>query len=175
MVSLQFMSLIKINIKKMISEFLKDLEEASPNTRRSFYEIYPLCFKVSVKNHLPIYIELNKDVRKIAFSSRKNLDFEVNPELNDIIDIIFKKKITRQIIQGDVELAMVFFNLVQKSNVDIIYLIDKYFGNNAAFISSQLHKEILYRDDNMKSKAGRLHKKLRDLHIRIDRLEARVV
>ena len=120
------MSLIKINIKKMISEFLKDLEEASPNTRRSFYEIYPLCFKVSVKNHLPIYIELNKDVRKIAFSSRKNLDFEVNPELNDIIDIIFKKKITRQIIQGDVELAMVFFNLVQKSNVDIIYLIDKY-------------------------------------------------
>ena len=69
---------------------------------------------------------------------------------------------------------MVFFNLVQKSNVDIIYLIDKYFGNNAAFISSQLHKEILSRDDNMKSKAGRLHKKLRDLHIRIDRLEARI-
>ena len=92
------MSLIKINIKEMISEFLKDLEEASPNTRRSFYEIYPLCFKVSVKNHLPIYIELNKDVRKITFSSRKNLDFEINPELNDLIDIIFKKKITKQII-----------------------------------------------------------------------------
>ena len=168
------MSLIKINIKEMISEFLKDLEEASPNTRRSFYEIYPLCFKVSVKNHLPIYIELNKDVRKITFSSRKNLNFEINPELNDLIDIIFKKKITKQIILGDVELAMVFFNLIQKSNVDIIYLIDKYFGNNAAFISSQLHKGILSKDDNIKSKAGKLHKQFRDLHIRIDRLEARV-
>ena len=168
------MSLIKINIKEMISEFLKDLEEASPNTRRSFYEIYPLCFKVSVKNHLPIYIELNKDVRKITFSSRKNLDFEINPELNDLIDIIFKKKITKQIILGDVELAIVFFNLIQKSNVDIIYLIDKYFGNNAAFISSQLHKGILSKDDNIKSKAGKLHKQFRDLHIRIDRLEARV-
>ena len=158
----------------MISEFLKVLEEASPNTRRSFYEIYPLCFKVSVKNHLPIYIELNKDVRKITFSSRKNLDFEINPELNDLIDIIFKKKITKQIILGDVELAMVFFNLIQKSNVDIIYLLDKYFGNNAAFISSQLHKGILSKDDNIKSKAGKLHKQFRDLHIRIDRLEARV-
>ena len=69
---------------------------------------------------------------------------------------------------------MVFFNLVQKSNLDIIYLIDKYFGNNAAFVSSQLSKEILSTDDNMKSKAGRLHKNLRDLHIRIDRLEARI-
>ena len=90
------------------------------------------------------------------------------------LNIIFKKKITKQIILGDVELAMVFFNLIQKSNVDIIYLIDKYFGNNAAFISSQLHKGILSRDDNIKSKAGKLHKQFRDLHIRIDRLEARV-
>ena len=68
---------------------------------------------------------------------------------------------------------MVFFNLIVKSNVDIIYLVEKHFGNNAAFISSQLFNKIFLREGNIESKAGSLHKQLRDLHIRIDRLEAR--
>lgn len=167
------MSPIKTKIKNIISELIKDLEEASPNTRRSFYELYPLSFKIEVKGHFPIYVDLDRNTKKIGFAGYKDLNFEINAGLDDLINIVVKKKIAKQIIQGDVELAMVFFNLIEKSNVDIIYLVEKHFGNNAAFISSQLFNKIFLREGNIESKAGSLHKQLRDLHIRIDRLEAR--
>ena len=85
---------------------------------------------------------------------------------------ILKKKIDKNIIKGDVELAMTFFNIIFNSNIDIIYLIDKYFGSMPAvftlavtqrlFNTSVVYDDIEYRN---------IRKRLRDISIRLDRLE----
>ena len=74
-------------------------------------------------------------------------------------------------IVGDEEIAIVFLNLVIKSEVDLIYLIDKYLGGYAAFASSQVYKSIKSLEKKSNNRSDFVHGKLRELNIRVDRLE----
>ena len=82
------------------------------------------------------------------------------------------KKIDKNIIKGDVELAMTFFNIIFNSNIDIIYLIDKYFGSMPAVftlaVTQRLFNTSLVYDD---TEYRNIRKRLRDISIRLDRLE----
>jgi hypothetical protein len=60
---------------------------------------------------------------------------------------------------------------VIKSEVDLIYLIDKYLGSYAAFASSQIYKSIKALEKIPNSGSDFVHGKLRELNIRVDRLE----
>ena len=74
-------------------------------------------------------------------------------------------------IIGDEEIAIVFLNLVIKSEVDLMYLIDKYLGSYAAFASSQVYKSIKTLEKEPEGRSDSVHAKLRELNIRVDRLE----
>ena len=74
-------------------------------------------------------------------------------------------------IIGDEEIAIVFLGLVIKSEVDLIYLIDKYLGSYAAFASSQVYKSIKTLEKKPDNRPDFVHSKLRELNIRVDRLE----
>ena len=64
-----------------------------------------------------------------------------------------------------------FLNLVIKSEVDLMYLIDKYLGSYAAFASSQVYKSIKTFKKEPEGRSDSVHAKLRELNIRVDRLE----
>ena len=75
-------------------------------------------------------------------------------------------------ISGDIETAIVFFGAIANSDIDIEFLIYKYFGD----IPTILLKKMFVKSSKKESKAdnnkiNKLLKSLRDISIRLDRIE----
>ena len=161
-----------INIKESFDNFFKSIEESSPNLKKTLRDISPLTFFLNIKGHQDIYITINRENSYINFN--ENIyDFEIKASLIDLLKILATGKINKNIIFGNTEIAIVLFNALYKSDIDLIYLIDKYFGNLPAiftyaivkrlYSSNEIYQDVKYRE---------IRKQLRDISIRIDRLEA---
>ena len=160
------------NLKEALSNFLNDIEEASPNSKSSLYSIYPISFSLEIKGHKKIYIQLNKEYKKISFKESISSDFEIQTSIAEIFQLIFTKKLKRSMLSGDVELAMVMMNIIIKADVNFIFLVDKYFGNIPAVTAHLVKEKLFTKERNDLNHGNPLQAKLRDLAIRVDRLEA---
>lgn len=165
------MSLIKNSLSNSISKILQDLEESSPNTRASLNELYPIKFGLQIDKHKELFFDIDINKKEISFSKIENPQFFIKASSKDLLELLLKEKINKQMIIGDEEIAIVFLNLVIKSEVDLIYLIDKYLGSYAAFASSQVYKSIKTIEKEPEGRSDSVHAKLRELNIRVDRLE----
>jgi len=165
------MSLIKNSLSNSISKILQDLEESSPNTRASLNELYPIKFGLQIDKHKELFFDIDTNKKEISFSKIENPQFFIKASSKDLLKLLLKEKINKQMIIGDEEIAIVFLNLVIKSEVDLIYLIDKYLGSYAAFASSQAYKSIKTLEKEPEGRSDSVHAKLRELNIRVDRLE----
>jgi hypothetical protein len=157
------------NLLKIINNIINDIENASPVARDKLIQIYPISFLLSLKGHKNIYFSLDKNSKNISFEKTSHIDFEIRSSIKEVLDLILSKKI-KEIIYGDNEKAILMINAILKSDIDIVFLIDKYFGNMPAVLA-YLAKEKLYTT-NQYNKKNELQSKLRDLSIRLDRLEA---
>ena len=160
-----------ININKSLNSLIKDLKDSSPNLENSIKEIAPVSFLLNIKHHKNIYITINEDSSKISFSEQ-SYDFEIRASLMDILKIAISGKLNKDLIYGNGEIAIVLFNAIHKSDVDFIYLIDKYFGSLPAVFTYTIVKKVfksseIYQDKNYRD----IRKRLRDIAIRLDRLE----
>lgn len=158
------------SLLKIINTVINDIENASPVTRDKLIQIYPISFLLSLKGHKNIYFSLDKNSKNISFEKTSHIDFEIRSSIKEVLDLIISKKIKKEIIYGDNEKAILMINAILKSDIDIIFLIDKYFGNTPAVLA-YLAKEKLFTI-NQHNKRGELQSKLRNLSIRLDRLEA---
>ena len=165
------MSLIKNSLSNSISKILQDLEESSPNTRASLNELYPIKFGLQIDKHKELFFDIDINKKEISFSKIENPQFFIKASSKDLLELLLKEKINKQMIIGDEEIAIVFLNLVIKSEVDLMYLIDKYLGSYAAFASSQVCKSIKTIEKEPEGRSDSVHAKLRELNIRVDRLE----
>lgn len=165
------MSLIKNSLSNSISKILQDLEESSPNTRASLNELYPIKFGLQIDKHKELFFDIDINKKEISFSKIENPQFFIKASSKDLLELLLKEKINKQMIIGDEEIAIVFLNLVIKSEVDLMYLIDKYLGSYAAFASSQIYKSIKTLEKEPEGRSDSVHAKLRELNIRVDRLE----
>lgn len=165
------MSLIKNSLSNSISKILQDLEESSPNTRASLNELYPIKFGLQIDKHKELFFDIDINKKKISFSKIENPQFFIKASSKDLLELLIKEKINKQMIIGDEEIAIVFLNLLIKSEVDLMYLIDKYLGSYAAFASSQVYKSIKALEKKPEGRSDSVHAKLRELNIRVDRLE----
>ena len=161
-----------INIKKSFDKLFKSIEESSPNLKKTLREISPLTFFLNIKGHQDIYITINGENSYINFN--ENIyDFEIKASLIDLLKILATGKINKNIIFGNTEIAIVLFNALYKSDIDLIYLIDKYFGNLPAIFTYAIVKRLYSSNDVYQDvKHREIRKQLRDISIRIDRLEA---
>ena len=161
-----------INIKKSFDKLFKSIEESSPNLKKTLREISPLTFFLNIKGHQDIYITINGENSYINFN--ENIyDFEIKASLIDLLKILVTGKINENIIFGNTEIAIVLFNALYKSDVDLIYLIDKYFGNLPAIFTYAIVKRLYSSNEVYQDvKHREIRKQLRDISIRIDRLEA---
>jgi hypothetical protein len=160
-----------ININESLNSLIKDLKDSSPNLENSIKEIAPVSFLLNIKHHKNIYITINEDSSKISFSEQ-SYDFEIRASLMDILKIAISGKLNKDLIYGNGEIAIVLFNAIHKSDIDLIYLIDKYFGSLPAVFTYTIVKKIfesseIYQDENYR----KMRKRLRDIAIRLDRLE----
>ena len=123
-----YILLTMIDINILFIRLLKDLEESSPNLRKSLKEISPLEFFINIKGHKNIYIKIDDKDSEISFE-KNNPQFEIRGSLIELLNSLVSKKLNKNLIFGNSELAIVFVNIILKSNIDIIYLIDKYLIN----------------------------------------------
>ena len=161
-----------INIKKSFDKLFKSIEESSPSLKKTLREISPLTFFLNIKGHQGIYITINGENSYINFN--ENIyDFEIKASLIDLLKILATGKINKNIIFGNTEIAIVLFNALYKSDIDLIYLIDKYFGNLPAIFTYAIVKRLYSSNEVYQDvKHREIRKQLRDISIRIDRLEA---
>ena len=161
-----------INIKKSFDKLFKSIEESYPSLKKTLREISPLTFFLNIKGHQGIYITINGENSYINFN--ENIyDFEIKGSLIDFLKIIASGKINKNIIFGNTEIAIVLFNALYKSDIDLIYLIDKYFGNLPAIFTYAIVKRLYSSNEVYQDvKHREIRKQLRDISIRIDRLEA---
>lgn len=160
------------SLSQILSNLLNDIEEASPNSRGSLYNIYPINFVLALKGHKKIHVHLSKDHKKISFKELASPNFEIQANVTEILQLIFTKKIKKSMLSGDVELATVMMSILIKADIDFIFLIDKYFGNIPA-VSAHLVKERLSTRKSVNTnQVNELQARLRRLGIRVDRLEA---
>ena len=165
------MSLTMINVNRLLIKLLADLEESSPNFRKSVKEISPLEFCINIKGHKNIYIKIDDKNSEISFF-RNNPQFEIRGSLIELLNTLVSKKLNKNLVFGNSELAIVFVNIIFKSNIDIIYLIDKYFGNTSAVFAYGILKLFKSADDDSDVEYENLRRRLRKISIKLDRLEA---
>lgn len=160
-----------IDINKLFIRLLEDLEESSPNLRKSLEEISPLEFCINIKGHKNIYIKIDDKDSEISFR-KNNPQFEIRGSLIELLNSLVSKKLNKNLIFGNSELAIVFVNIILKSNIDIIYLIDKYFGNTSAVFAYSVLKLFKSSDNDSDIEYENIRKRLREISIKLDRLEA---
>ena len=115
------------NLLKIINNIINDIENASPVARDKLIQIYPISFLLSLKGHKNIYFSLDKNSKNISFEKTSHIDFEIRSSIKEVLDLILSKKIKKEIIYGDNEKAILMINAILKSDIDIVFLIDKYF------------------------------------------------
>jgi hypothetical protein len=94
-------------------------------------------------------------------------------QIKDFIKTLSTRKLHKQLITGDAELAVVFFNAVIKLDIDILYLINKNFGDIPALMTKEALNIIFNHERTHQNKEERkIRNRLRKLSIRMDRLEA---
>ena len=160
-----------IDVNKLLIKLLADLEESSPNFRKSLKEISPLEFCINIKGHKNIYIKIDDKNSEISFF-RNNPQFEIRGSLIELLNTLVSKKLNKNLVFGNSELAIVFVNIILKSNIDIIYLIDKYFGNTSAVFAYGILKLFKSADDDSDVEYENIRRRLREISIKLDRLEA---
>ena len=166
----RYMLLMENDLLRIINSLFGDIEDASPNLKNKLNEIYPIKFKLELVGHKDIYFDLDQNKKNISFSPNEVIDFEIRTSVKESLDFLIGKKINRGMLYGDTDKAILTINAFIKSEVDFVLLIDKYFGNTPAalayFTKEKLSNLKQYNNKNA------LQSKLRDLSIRLDRLEA---
>ena len=166
----RYMLLMENDLLRIINSLIRDIEDASPNLKNKLNEIYPIKFKLELVGHKDIYFDLDQNKKNISFSPNEVIDFEIRTSVKESLDFLIGKKINRGMLYGDTDKAILTINAFMKSEVDFVLLIDKYFGNTPAalayFTKEKLSNLKQYNNKNA------LQSKLRDLSIRLDRLEA---
>ena len=170
MVLCLYMLLMKSNLLNIAYSLIQDIEDASPNLKNNLNEIYPIRFKLDLVGHKDIYCNLDQNKKNISFNKIEDTDFEIRTSVKESLDFLINKKINRGMLYGDTEKAILTINAFIKSEVDVVLLIDKYFGDTPAAIA-YFTKEKLSNLKQYNNKNA-LQSKLRDLSIRLDRLEA---
>ena len=166
-----YILLTMIDINRLFIRLLEDLEESSPNLRKSLKEISPIEFCVNINGHKNIYIKIDNKDSEISFG-KNNPQFEIRGSLIELLNSLVSKKLNKNLIFGNSELAIVFVNIILKSNIDIIYLIDKYFGNTSAVFAYSVLKLFKSSDNDSDIEYENIRKRLREISIKLDRLEA---
>ena len=162
-----------INLNDALLKLLDDLEESSPNFTNSLGELYPITFAINVEGFKKIFISLNHQASSIGLENENISQFEINGSIKDFIKTLSTKKLHKQLITGDAELAVVFFNAIIKLDIDILYLINKNFGDIPALMTKEalniiFNHEKVHQDNEERE----IRNRLRKLSIRMDRLEA---
>ena len=162
-----------INLDDALLKLLNDLEESSPNFTNSFGQLYPITFAINIEGFKKIFVSLDHQTSSIGLAEENTSQFEIKGSIKDFIKTLSTRKLHKQLIAGDAELAIVFFSAIIKLDIDILYLINKNFGDIPALMTKEALNIIFNHEKvHQDNEERKIRNRLRKLSIRMDRLEA---
>ena len=162
-----------INLDDALLKLLNDLEESSPNFTNSLGELYPITFAINIEGFKKIFVSLDHQASSIGLAEKNTSQFEIKGSIKDFIKTLTTRKLHKQLITGDAELAIVFFNAIIKLDIDMLYLINKNFGDIPALMTKEALNIIFNHEKvHQDNEERKIRNRLRKLSIRMDRLEA---
>ena len=87
---------MKNKLEKYLNSFIKDIENSAPNAKEKLKEIYPVKFKLNLNNYGNIYVNLEKNSKKISLDKLNHIDFEIKASIEDLVLAISSRKINKE-------------------------------------------------------------------------------
>ena len=149
-----------------------EISSVSPGLSKKFEGLYPLKFNFEISALPDFSLTLSSDDQKLNFFKHKDPQFSLRLDIFEALNALKNKQVPTKCISGDIETAIVFFGAIASSSIDIELLVYKYFGDIPTIILRKMFVKSSKKEsaeDN--DQINKLLKSLRDISIRLDRIE----
>ena len=155
-----------------LNKLFMEISSVSPGLLKKVEGLYPLKFNIEISTLPDVSLTLSSDDQKLNFFKHKDPQFSLKLDIFEALNALKNKQVPTKCISGDIETAIVFFGAIANSDIDIELLVYKYFGD----IPTILLKKMFVKSSKKESKEdnnkiNKLLKSLRDISIRLDRIE----
>ena len=156
-----------------LNKFLQELESLSPGFFKQIEGLYPLKFNIEVSSMAKVSIALDHDAETFNFFEHPKPNFSLQLNIFSALNALNNQKIPTQSISGDAETALILFSALAYIDIDIELLVYKYFGDIPALMLRKVmtNKSQSQEASMQENKANKILRSLRDISIRLDRLE----
>lgn len=171
MVSSQSIRLNKMDIS--LNKVLKEAYKVSSSLKKRLESIYPVECNLKFTGLTEISLYLNHHEQILKSSPSANPQFTLIIDSKTTWNLLKETNIPSDKIEGDSELALMFLIILAESNVDFELLIYNNFGTFPGVIIRKILSQN-FQNTNLKTeniKVQAMQKSLRNISIRIDRLE----
>ena len=123
-----------------------------------------------------VSLTLSSGDQKLNFFKYQDPQFSLKLDFFEVLNALKNKQVPTKSISGDIETAIVFFGAIANSDIDIELLVYKYFGD----IPTLLLKKMFVKSSKKeplkdKDQINKLLKSFRDISIRLDRIEQKLL
>ena len=156
-----------------LDKFFKEIESLSPGFLIKIKNLYPLDFNIEIDSISKFSISLNNDSQNFNFIEHPNPNFSLKLNIFSALNALYNKQIPTKSISGDVESAVILLGAVANIEIDLEFLVYKYFGDIPALMLRKIMSNQSQQDESPlhEGEVNRVLRSLRDVSIRLDRLE----
>ena len=156
-----------------LDKFLKEIESLSPGFLIKIKNLYPLDFNIEIDSVSKFSISLNNDSQNFNFIEHPNPNFSLKLNIFSALNALYNKQIPTKSISGDVESAVILLGAVANIEIDLEFLVYKYFGDIPALMLRKIISNQSQQEESPlhEGEVNRVLRSLRDVSIRLDRLE----
>ena len=156
-----------------LDKFLREIESLSPRFLIKIKNLYPLDFNVEIDSVSKFSISLNNDSQNFSFIKHPNPNFSLKLNIFSALNALYNKQIPTKSISGDVESAVILLGAVANIEIDLEFLVYKYFGDIPALMLRKIMSNQSQQEESPlhEGEVNRVLRSLRDVSIRLDRLE----
>ena len=154
-----------------LNKLLKEINSLSPGLIKKIEDLYPINFNIEISTLPNFSLTLSSDNQKLNFFSHEDPQFSLRLDIFEALNALKNKQIPTKSIKGDTETALVFFGVIANSNIDIEFLVYKYFGDIPALILRKMFINSQEKESTDNNQINELLKAFRDISIRLDRIE----
>ena len=156
-----------------LDKFLKEIESLSPGFLIKIKNLYPLDFNIEIDSVSKFSISLNNDSQNFNFIEHPNPNFSLKLNIFSALNALYNKQIPTKSISGDAESAVILLGAVANIEIDLEFLVYKYFGDIPALMLRKIMSNQSQQEESQlhEGEVNRVMRSLRDVSIRLDRLE----
>ncbi len=172
---LQFIKQNKMHIP--LNKIFNEAYKTSSGLQARLEGLYPIVCNLNFSDVHTASLHLNKQEQIFHTNSSSSPQFTLNIDTEASWKILKEKTIPSKKIEGDSELALMFFMVLAESNIDLEILTYNHFGIVPSLLIRRLLNQGYLNSQNKTDNAEllSLQREFRNIAIRIDRLEQTLV